>query len=72
MKFEFQDAATGDAYAKLTCIVLFQVLSVENVLSYKDQHFWRQSADVVVGTISVQVAPTAIEARVVQQVIRIR
>ena len=47
----------------------FKVLSVENVLSYKEQHFWRQSADVIVGTLSVQVAPTAIEARVVQQVI---
>jgi len=47
---------------------LVKVLSVENVLSYKDQHFWQQSADMVVGTISVQVAPTTIEARVIQQI----
>ena len=50
-------------------MINFQVLSVENVLSYKDQHFWQQSADMVVGTISVQVAPTTIEARVIQQVV---
>eukprot|EP00112_Aurelia_sp_Birch-Aquarium-sp1_P002678 Seg1299.8 transcript_id=Seg1299.8/GoldUCD/mRNA.D3Y31 product="Zinc transporter 5" protein_id=Seg1299.8/GoldUCD/D3Y31 len=47
---------------------LEKVLSVENVLSYKDQSFWRHSADLVVGTIHVQVTPTAIEHRVTQQV----
>ena len=47
---------------------MFKVLSVENVLSYKDQNFWRHSADLVVGTIHVQVTPTAIEHRVTQQV----
>eukprot|EP00112_Aurelia_sp_Birch-Aquarium-sp1_P010818 Seg2298.6 transcript_id=Seg2298.6/GoldUCD/mRNA.D3Y31 product="Zinc transporter 5" protein_id=Seg2298.6/GoldUCD/D3Y31 len=47
---------------------LEKVLSVENVLSYKDQSFWRHSADLVVGTIHVQVTPTAIEHRVTQQI----
>ncbi|XP_065059962.1 proton-coupled zinc antiporter SLC30A5-like isoform X2 [Rhopilema esculentum] len=48
--------------------VLAKILSIENVLSYKDQHFWQHSADLVVGTISLQVTPTAIEQRVIQQV----
>ena len=45
-----------------------QVLSLDGILSYRDQHVWKHSADIIAGTIHVQVAPSASEQRIIQQV----
>eukprot|EP00794_Sanderia_malayensis_P009563 gene9563-10551_t len=50
---------------------LIKVMHVPDVLSYKDEHIWRQSADSIVGTVHIQVAPNAIEKRIYQQVMAI-
>ena len=47
---------------------LTQVLSIEGVLSYRGEHFWRHSSNVVCGTLHVQVQPQVSEAKVIQQV----
>ncbi|KAK3744107.1 hypothetical protein QZH41_016800 [Actinostola sp. cb2023] len=48
--------------------VLNKVLSLDGVLSYRDHHFWQHSEKTTVGTIHVQVAPSASEQKIIQQV----
>ncbi|XP_068694345.1 proton-coupled zinc antiporter SLC30A5-like [Montipora foliosa] len=45
-----------------------KILSLDGVLSYRDPHFWRHASDTVVGSIHVQVAPSANEQRIIQMV----
>lgn len=54
------DKTLGSAFNK--------ILSLDGVLSYRDPHFWRHSSDSIVGVIHVQVAPSANEQRIIQQV----
>ncbi|XP_073242547.1 proton-coupled zinc antiporter SLC30A5-like isoform X3 [Porites lutea] len=54
------DKTVGSAFNK--------ILSLDGVLSYRDPHFWRHSSDLIVGSIHVQVAPSANEQRVIQMV----
>ena len=42
---------------------------VDGVLSYSDAHFWLQSSDNIVGTVHLQVAPSANEQKVITMVI---
>ena len=49
--------------------VLLQVLSLDGVTSYSDEHFWRHSMRVVCGTIHIQVLPEASEQKIVSQVL---
>ena len=50
----------------------FQLFSVEGVLSFRDEHFWRHSSNVVGGTIHVQVKPDVSEQKVISQVHNIK
>ena len=50
------------------CVFFLKILSLDGVLSYRDPHFWRHSSDLIVGSIHVQVAPSANEQRVIQMV----
>ncbi|PFX34488.1 Zinc transporter 5 [Stylophora pistillata] len=54
------DKTLGSAFNK--------ILSLDGVLSYRDPHFWRHASDSIVGVIHVQVAPSANEQRIIQQV----
>lgn len=45
-----------------------QIEKIEGVLSYRDPHFWRHSANVMAGTIHLQIMPDVVEQRIVQQV----
>lgn len=45
-----------------------QLLSIEGVTSYSDEHFWRHSSNVICGTIHVQVNPDSSEQKIVSQV----
>jgi len=45
-----------------------KLLSVDGVLSYSDEHFWRHSSRVLCGTIHIQLKPEAREQKVVSQV----
>ncbi|XP_043562430.1 zinc transporter 5 isoform X3 [Chiloscyllium plagiosum] len=47
---------------------LNKIQKIEGVLSYRDPHFWRHSANVIAGTLHVQVMPDVVEQRIVQQV----
>ncbi|EDO34617.1 predicted protein, partial [Nematostella vectensis] len=47
---------------------LNKILSFDGVLSFRDHHFWQHSESVVCGTIHVQVAPSASEQKIIQQV----
>ena len=47
---------------------LQNLLTIEGVLSYRDQHFWRHSGNVVCGVVHVQISPDAQEARVTSRV----
>ncbi len=49
-------------------VIAFQVLSVEGVLSFRDEHFWRHSSNVVCGTIHIQIKPEVSEQKVIAQV----
>ena len=49
-------------------VCVWQILSLDGVLSYRDPHFWRHSSDAIVGSIHVQVAPSANEQRIIQMV----
>jgi len=44
------------------------ILSIEGVVSYRGEHFWRHSSEVVGGTLHVQIKPQVSEAKIVQQV----
>ncbi|XP_074651021.1 proton-coupled zinc antiporter SLC30A5-like [Tubulanus polymorphus] len=47
---------------------LNEVIKVEGVLGYRDQHFWQHSSDVLSGNIHLQVAPDASEQKILSQV----
>ncbi|NXX96704.1 ZNT5 protein, partial [Centropus bengalensis] len=47
---------------------LEKIQKIEGVISYRDPHFWCHSANVVAGTIHVQVVSDMMEQRIVQQV----
>ena len=46
------------------------MLSIDGVISYSDEHFWRHSSRVLCGTIHVQLQPDSSEQKVVAQVCR--
>jgi zinc transporter 5/7 len=48
--------------------VFHKLFSVDGVLSYSEEHFWRHSSRVLCGTIHVQIEPDASEQKVVAQV----
>ena len=48
--------------------LFFQIEKIEGVLSYRDAHFWRHSANMVAGTIHLQIMADVVEQRIVQQV----
>ena len=45
-------------------------MSIDGVLSYREQFFWQHSAKVEAGMVHVQVAPSVNEQKVIQQVIK--
>uniref|UniRef100_G3Q1L1 Zinc transporter n=1 Tax=Gasterosteus aculeatus aculeatus TaxID=481459 RepID=G3Q1L1_GASAC len=47
---------------------LEKVEKIEGVLSYRDPHFWRHSANIMAGTIHLQIMAGVVEQRIVQQV----
>uniref|UniRef100_A0A3P9NIG0 Zinc transporter n=1 Tax=Poecilia reticulata TaxID=8081 RepID=A0A3P9NIG0_POERE len=47
---------------------LEKVEKIEGVLSYRDPHFWRHSANVIAGTVHLQVMSDVVEQRIIQQV----
>lgn len=47
---------------------MFQIEKIEGVLSYRDPHFWRHSANMIAGTIHLQVMSDVVEQRIIQQV----
>ncbi|XP_032426124.1 zinc transporter 5 [Xiphophorus hellerii] len=47
---------------------LEKIEKIEGVLSYRDPHFWRHSANVIAGTIHLQVMSDVVEQRIIQQV----
>ncbi|KAI4816410.1 hypothetical protein KUCAC02_008737 [Chaenocephalus aceratus] len=47
---------------------LEKIEKIEGVLSYRDAHFWRHSANMVAGTIHLQIMADVVEQRIVQQV----
>ncbi|KAJ4926153.1 hypothetical protein JOQ06_008336 [Pogonophryne albipinna] len=47
---------------------LEKIDKIEGVLSYRDAHFWRHSANMVAGTIHLQIMADVVEQRIVQQV----
>ncbi|KAK2911485.1 hypothetical protein Q8A67_003618 [Cirrhinus molitorella] len=47
---------------------LEKIQKIEGVLSYRDPHFWRHSANVIAGTIHLQLMSDVVEQRVIQQV----
>lgn len=46
----------------------FQIQKIEGVLSFRDPHFWRHSANVIAGTIHLQLMSDVVEQRIIQQV----
>lgn len=46
----------------------FQIEKIEGVLSYRDPHFWRHSANMIAGTIHLQIMSDVVEQRIIQQV----
>lgn len=48
--------------------LFFQIEKIEGVLSYRDPHFWRHSANVIAGTIHLQIMSDVVEQRIIQQV----
>ncbi|XP_066514784.1 proton-coupled zinc antiporter SLC30A5 [Hoplias malabaricus] len=47
---------------------LEKIQKVEGVLSYRDPHFWRHSANTIAGTIHLQIMSDVVEQRIIQQV----
>ncbi|XP_029301226.1 proton-coupled zinc antiporter SLC30A5 isoform X2 [Cottoperca gobio] len=47
---------------------LEKIEKIEGVLSYRDSHFWRHSANMIAGTIHLQIMADVVEQRIVQQV----
>uniref|UniRef100_A0A8C4SAQ1 Zinc transporter n=1 Tax=Erpetoichthys calabaricus TaxID=27687 RepID=A0A8C4SAQ1_ERPCA len=47
---------------------LEKIQKIEGVISYRDPHFWRHSANVVAGTIHLQLMSDVVEQRIIQQV----
>uniref|UniRef100_A0AAX7VPJ6 Zinc transporter n=1 Tax=Astatotilapia calliptera TaxID=8154 RepID=A0AAX7VPJ6_ASTCA len=47
---------------------LEKIEKIEGVLSYRDPHFWRHSANMIAGTIHLQVMSDVVEQRIIQQV----
>uniref|UniRef100_A0A7N6AL93 Zinc transporter n=1 Tax=Anabas testudineus TaxID=64144 RepID=A0A7N6AL93_ANATE len=47
---------------------LEKIEKIEGVLSYRDPHFWRHSANVIAGTIHLQIMSDVVEQRIIQQV----
>uniref|UniRef100_A0A3B5LA87 Zinc transporter n=1 Tax=Xiphophorus couchianus TaxID=32473 RepID=A0A3B5LA87_9TELE len=47
---------------------LEKIEKIEGVLSYRDPHFWRHSANVIAGTVHLQVMSDVVEQRIIQQV----
>ncbi|KAM9323364.1 proton-coupled zinc antiporter SLC30A5 isoform 2-T2 [Pholidichthys leucotaenia] len=47
---------------------LEKIEKIEGVLSYRDPHFWRHSANMIAGTIHLQIMPDVVEQRIIQQV----
>ncbi|XP_029074821.1 zinc transporter 5 isoform X2 [Monodon monoceros] len=55
-------------YEKELHIALEKLQKIEGLISYRDPHFWRHSANIVAGTIHIQVTSDVLEQRIVQQV----
>uniref|UniRef100_A0A8C6X5E8 Zinc transporter n=1 Tax=Naja naja TaxID=35670 RepID=A0A8C6X5E8_NAJNA len=49
-------------------MALEKIQNIDGVISYRDPHFWCHSANVVAGTIHVQVMSEVMEQRIIQQV----
>ncbi|XP_034296932.1 proton-coupled zinc antiporter SLC30A5 [Pantherophis guttatus] len=49
-------------------VALEKIQNIDGVISYRDPHFWGHSANVVAGTIHVQVMSEVMEQRIIQQV----
>uniref|UniRef100_A0A673ANZ6 Zinc transporter n=1 Tax=Sphaeramia orbicularis TaxID=375764 RepID=A0A673ANZ6_9TELE len=47
---------------------LEKIEKIEGVISYRDPHFWRHSANVIAGTIHLQIMSDVVEQRIIQQV----
>uniref|UniRef100_A0A8C3AUQ9 Zinc transporter n=1 Tax=Cyclopterus lumpus TaxID=8103 RepID=A0A8C3AUQ9_CYCLU len=47
---------------------LEKIEKIEGVLSYRDPHFWRHSANMIAGTIHLQIMADVVEQRIIQQV----
>uniref|UniRef100_A0A8C5GDW8 Zinc transporter n=1 Tax=Gouania willdenowi TaxID=441366 RepID=A0A8C5GDW8_GOUWI len=47
---------------------LEKIEKMDGVLSYRDAHFWRHSANTIAGTIHLQVMSDVVEQRIIQQV----
>ena len=47
---------------------MFQVKFIDGVLTYKDLHVWEHSSESLVGTLVVQITPTASEQRILSKV----
>lgn len=52
-------------------LISFQIEKIEGVLSYRDPHFWRHSANMIAGTIHLQIMSDVVEQRIIQQVSRV-
>uniref|UniRef100_A0A8C8UPP9 Zinc transporter n=1 Tax=Peromyscus maniculatus bairdii TaxID=230844 RepID=A0A8C8UPP9_PERMB len=55
-------------YEKELHIALEKIQKIEGLISYRDPHFWRHSANIIAGTIHIQVTSDVLEQRIVQQV----
>lgn len=55
---------------KIICwsYIFVQIQKIDGVISYRESHFWGHSANVVAGTIHVQVMSEVMEQRIIQQV----
>ncbi|XP_015685425.1 zinc transporter 5 [Protobothrops mucrosquamatus] len=49
-------------------MALEKIQNIDGVISYRDPHFWCHSANVVAGTIHIQVMSEVMEQRIIQQV----
>uniref|UniRef100_A0A3Q3FUV5 Zinc transporter n=1 Tax=Labrus bergylta TaxID=56723 RepID=A0A3Q3FUV5_9LABR len=47
---------------------LEKIEKIEGVLSFRDPHFWRHSANMIAGTIHLQIMSDVVEQRIIQQV----
>lgn len=68
----FLDQVTCIYFINLICTTSLptsQIQKIEGLISYRDPHFWRHSANIIAGTIHIQVTSDVLEQRIVQQVI---